>query len=116
MFTEPARHWQKFSKYYNKQASVRFPLKNPRPLWIFKELKSHYIEDKKIKTITIFCNGNTVETTKILLSGKILTPITSILQYTLKGKLAEPGEDSFRLILNYISDKVGTKLASTRSS
>ncbi|CBY18841.1 unnamed protein product [Oikopleura dioica] len=85
MFSEPARHWQKFSKYYNKQAS---------------ELKSHYIEDKKIKTITIFCNGNTVESTKILLTGK----------------LAEPGEESFRLVLNYISEKVGTKLASTRSA
>ena len=53
-----------------QQASLRkIPLTKSLLNTIFQELKSHYIEDKKIKTITIFCNGNTVDTTKILLTG-----------------------------------------------
>jgi len=62
--------------------------------------KPHYGDRKKRKVIHIYGNGDPISATKILLAGK----------------LARDDSESFQLVLNYISDRVGKTLASTRSA
>lgn len=65
-----------------------------------REITTHYGDSKPRKVIYIYGNGDPVSSTKILL----------------RGKLAGNDKDTFLLVLDYISTRVGQTLASTRSA
>lgn len=62
--------------------------------------ESHYHETKERKVIYIYGNGDPICAKKILL----------------RGPLAKDNKETFQLILNFISERVGKTLASTRSA
>lgn len=64
------------------------------------DLSSHYFDTKPRKVVYIYGNGDPVTATKILL----------------RGKLAGDHEDAMQLVLDYISNRVGKTLSSTRSA